>query len=151
MEEKHRLQSVGRAEMRKILNEGPNHRGRGRTEAEKKAAYREYYRIKKEIVEFEKKNLKFLTLFRSSDFGVNKKQFYIMGGNSALIYVHDIAPRIGRKRAALRTDTDNGEHKFRTGIAVVADIEKLEERLATIGIKSASIPTTLQRWSCPIR
>ena len=64
----------------------------------------------------------------------NKKKFYNMGGNSAVIYVHEIAPRLKRK-AHLRIDMDNGETKYNTGICSILDIESLEKGLKEIGIK----------------
>ena len=82
----------------------PNHRGRGRTPADKREAAARYNERKKIVFEAEERNFEHLVLFLASD-GDNpntKKKFYIMGGNSAIIYAYDIAPRIGRKNVMLR-------------------------------------------------
>lgn len=127
-----------RAEFNKNFDDGrPNHRGRGRTPAEKRKSYAEYNKRKKVVIEAEKRNFEHLVLFLASD-GDNpekKTKFYNMGGNSALIYVQEIAPRIGRKNATLHPDFDNGDCKFAGGVTSIGNLEVLTEKLKEIGIK----------------
>lgn len=129
-----------RAELNKNFDDGvdrPNHRGRGRTPAEKRQSYAEYNKRKKVVFEAEQRNFEHLVLFLASD-GDNpekKTKFYNMGGNSALIYVQEIAPRIGRKNASLHPDYDHGEYKFGGGVTSIGDLELLTKKLAEIGIK----------------
>ena len=121
----------------------PNHRGRGQTPAEKKQQYQNYQNRKKFVYEKEKKNQDHLILFLASD-GENpakKQKFYILGGNSAIIYAYEIAARIGKKRVNLRPDLDLGDCKFREGICLISDLELLAEKLKTIGIERAKITT----------
>lgn len=127
---------VNRKEARKVLNEvGKNHRGRGRTGAEKKAGYKKYYEYKKKAIELEKRNKQYLILWPASDFNVNGKQFYNMGGNSAIIYVHELAPRI-KRRPTLRRDMDtcNDNEKFYSGVCSIQSLYKLESALKSINI-----------------
>ena len=128
-------------EVRTVLHNStvskPNHRGRGRTQAEIKEAYAKYNQLKKKVVELEKENHRFLILFPASDADINEQnKFYNMGGNSAIIYCHEIGPRI-KRTPTLRRDMDNGNdnEKFHSGICSIADLSKLEQRLAEIGIK----------------
>ncbi|MBR0488157.1 hypothetical protein IJJ39_00555 [Candidatus Saccharibacteria bacterium] len=125
---------LDKAELRQALH--GSKRGRGRSDAEKKLAYKNYHERKAKVFEFERTNYSFLVLFAASDKDVSKLKFYNMGGNSAVIYVHDIAPRINKK-AVLRNDNDSGEkvQKFRTGITSVTDLVGLEEKLKKLGIK----------------
>ena len=118
-----------------------NHRGRGRTPADKREAYARYNERKKIVFEAEERNFEHLVLFLASDvYNPNtKKKFYIMGGNSAIIYAYDIAPRIGRKNVMLRPDLDNGYYKFKHGVTAVADLVLLTEKLQEIGIER--VPT----------
>lgn len=142
--EEHKLaESVNKAEVRKILNSGLGRRknGRGRIEEEKRKSYAEYRERKLKVLEFEKTNTQYLALWPASDKDTNKEcTFYNMGGTSAILYVHEIGPRIKRK-PVLHHDMDivNREEKFQSGICSISDIEKLEEKLAEIGIKR--IPT----------
>ena len=124
------------SEVRKILHDEHNARCRGRSDAEKRVSYDNYRRTKKKVIELERKNLGYLILFPASDKDTNKRKFYNMGGNSAIIYVHELAPRIKRK-AVLRRDMDscNDDEKFHCGICSVLDIDGLETRLAEIGVK----------------
>ena len=119
------------------ISEQLNRRGRGRTPAEKRAAYAKYNKLKKKVVELEKTNTKYLILFPASDADVNEKyKFYNMGGNSAIIYCHEIGPRI-KRTPTLRRDMDNGNdnEKFHSGICSIADLSKLESKLKEIGIE----------------
>ena len=134
-----RKKDLNAKEVRTVLHgkEADNSRGRGRSAAEKRAAYSKYRETKRQVIELEGRNKKHLVLYPASDASINKKtRFYNMGGNSAVIYVHELAPRIGRK-AALRRDMDscNDNEKFRSGICSIADLAALEERLKRIGIK----------------
>lgn len=122
---------------KEILNEKRNSRGRGRSAWEKRASYANYRRIKRDVVEMEDKNFDRLILFPASDFDTNEKKFYKMGGNSAVIYVHELAPRLGRKNVALHTDLDScgDDEKFPSGVCSVLDIENLEKKLAKIDVE----------------
>lgn len=115
----------------------PNHRGRGRTPAEQREQYAQYRAIKKRAQKFERTNHQYLVLFPASDININKEnKFYNMGWNSAIIYCYEIGPRIKRS-PALRHDMDNGNHedKSHSGVCSIASLEKLTEKLATIGIQ----------------
>ena len=138
-----KTEDIGKKEVRKVLNRNHddsasyNHRGRGRTKAEKRKDYAEYLKRKRIVFEAEERNFEHLVLFLASD-GTNpekKQKFYIMGGNSAIIYTQEIAPRIGRKNVNLRPDLDMGDYTFKYGVAAIADLEQLTEKLAEIGIE----------------
>lgn len=130
-------ESVNSAKARKIVHaDAYNNRGRGRSEAEKRESYARYRKRKKKVLEFEKTNTRYLALWPASDKDTNKERtFYNMGGTSAIIYVHEIGPRIGRN-PVLRHDMDNGnrDEKFHSGVCSIADLDKLTEKLAEIGI-----------------
>lgn len=114
-----------------------NRRGRGRSPEEKRKSYAKYRETKRKALEFEKTNTEYLVLWPASDKDYNKEHtFYNMGGNSAIIYVHEIGPRIKRK-PVLRHDMDNGnrDEKFHSGVCSVADLDKLTEKLKTINIE----------------
>ena len=139
MEQKLKLaESVNKAKARSVLHpESRSRRDRGRSAEEIKKSYKEYRERKKKIVEFEKTNTRYLALWPASDKDTNKDHtFYNMGGTSAIIYVHEIGPRIKRK-PVLRHDMDNGnnDEKFRSGVCSIADLGKLTEKLAEIGIE----------------
>lgn len=136
-------ESISKEEVRDILNEKHNSRGRGLTDPEKRAKYEAYEKRKKMVFELEKRNSEYLVLFLSSTGNLmedktagkfDKENYYIMGGNSALIYVSQIAPKIGRQ-AKLHSDDDNSETRFRTGIAKVRGIENLTKALQGIGVE----------------
>ena len=113
-----------------------NHRSRGMTNREKKRLYARYAQRKKFVYDLEQRNKRYLILFLSSD-GENpekREKFYFMGGNSAIIYAYDIAPRIGRKTPAIRADRDFTEEKFENGMCAVMGLQTLEDKLAGIGI-----------------
>lgn len=133
-------ESINKIKVRETLVKA-NHRGRGRTDAEKKRDYAEYRERKKKVYEFEKKDTNHLMLFLASD-GKRpdqKKKFYIMGGKSAVVYVFEIAPRIGRKSAELKPDTDiDSECKFKH-VAVIANLPVLTDKLKEIGIKRVPV------------
>lgn len=111
-----------------------NSRGRGRSETEKRASYAKYRENKKKVLDLETRNKQHLILYPASDADVKEEKFYNMGGISAIIYCHEIGPRIKRK-PVLRRDMDNGVDKFHSGICSVSNLEKLTEKLAEIGIK----------------
>ena len=78
---------------------------------------------------------KMLILFRASDTSKNaESQFYILGGNSAVIFAGDIGEKLGRT-PKLRPDMDNGEYKFENGVVFVRNIGKLMTELEKIGLK----------------
>ena len=120
-----------------IIDIEHNSRGRGRSDAEKRESYREYYARKRKVVEFERTNYEYLVLYPASDKDTNEKKFYNMGGHSAIIYAHEIGPRIGKKKVVLRHDLDHGkdDEKFRSGICTVANLDELERLLAKEGIR----------------
>lgn len=114
-----------------------NSRGRGRSPEEKRASYAKYRATKKKAIELEKRNTQYLVLWPASDVDTNKEhKFYNMGGVSAIIYVHEIGPRI-KKKPVLRRDMDscNDDEKFHSGVCSVANLEALGNRLAQIGVK----------------
>lgn len=131
-----KVASLNPKAVRNELHSTPNHRGRGRTASEKRAAYAEYRATKRKVVDLESRNNKHLVLYPASDFYVNAKKFYVMGGNSAIIYCYEIAIRLKRK-AHLRPDMDhgNGDEKFRHGVCYARDVERLIRDLEAIGIK----------------
>ena len=128
--------NISQKKVREELNKKANHRGRGRTEAEKREAYKAYRKRKRQAIEFEGRNKQYLILCPESDFGVDGKHFYIMGGTSAIIYAHDIGPRIKRK-PTLSRDMSGGDEevRFRGGVCRIEKLEILEKKLAEIGIK----------------
>lgn len=138
--EKNSNQDLGSKEVRKVLTEGHRSRGRGRSKAEKKIAYAKYRRNKKIAMNLEMQNTGYLILFPASDADINTEHtFYNMGGASAIIYVHEIGPRMG-KDPTLRRDMDLGIEKFHSGIASIGDLAKFEEGLAKLDIKRAKAP-----------
>lgn len=139
-EPRERVEDMNPKKVREALHGvqmGHNSRGRGRSPAEIRESYARYRATKKQAIELERTNKRYLILFPASDKDTNKKdQFYNMGGHSAIIYCHEIGPRIHRK-PTLRRDMDNGndEEKFHSGVCSVADLAKLEEKLKEIGIE----------------
>ena len=127
---------LNKQEVRAALHPQRGSSGRGRSKSEKRESYSKYYKNKKLAIELESRNFQHLVLFPASDIDINKEtKFYNMGGNSAIIYVHEIAPRLKRK-ATLRRDLDicDEDEKFRTGVCSIADLAGLETRLASIGV-----------------
>lgn len=58
-----------------------------------------------------------------------------MGGNSALIYVHLLVPKMGLpSKPRIRLDKDLYA-KFHEGILSIANIDQLKDKLETIGVK----------------
>lgn len=127
---------LNKAEVRKVLNgEEHNSRGRGRSNAEKRAAYAKYNDNKRKAIDLESRNFQHLVLWPASDKDINVKyQFYNMGGNSAIIYVHEIGPRIKRK-PTLRVDLDHGKEKFHSGVCSIGNLPLFIEKMKEIGIK----------------
>ena len=117
-----------------------NSRGRGRSEAEKRASYDKYRKNKLIALDAERRNKQYLVLYPASDVDTNKNRFYNMGGNSAIIYVHEIAPRLKRK-AKLRRDLDpcKESERFHSGICSIMDMAGLEERLKSIGVEKVDM------------
>ena len=87
----------------------------------------EFEKIKAEVFEFEKRNKSKLVAFQS------KGGWWKMGGNSALFYYHQVAPRIGAE-PKLNPDRDFYS-KFSTGIISIKDLPKLTEKLKEVGIE----------------
>ncbi|MBQ3280175.1 hypothetical protein IJG92_00740 [Candidatus Saccharibacteria bacterium] len=138
-----KAESLSKPAVRKVLNEKHNHRGRGLTDPEKKKRYAEYEKRKKVVFEIEKRNMDYLVLFLASDGVLDENReggehdatnYYVMGGNSALIYVSDIAGKIGRN-SKLHSDDDASPIKFKTGIAKIKGLKKFTEALGGIGIE----------------
>lgn len=133
---------ISKSAVRNELNRKNNSRGRGVPDSEKRRRYDEYEKRKKVVFELEKRNKEYLVLFLASD-GVldeNKRggedgetNYYILGGNSALIYANDIAAKIGRI-VTLHPDEDKSSTHFRTGIARIKGLEKFTKALSGIGI-----------------
>ena len=129
-------ENIGKQEARdKMVSEqlaGSNHRGRGRTQAEIKRDYAEYNRRKRIAFEAMAKTKKHLVLYLASD-GNNpnkKKKFYNMGGDSAIIFAYDLAPRTGKKDVVLRPDLDGTSVKFKYVVSITnlpAWIEKFKK------------------------
>ena len=130
---------LNQKQVREELHTSRSSRGRGRSEAERKQAYAKYRANKKTAIELEAKNKRYLILYPASDADVKKEKFYTMGGISAIIYCHEIGPRIKRK-PVLRRDMDNMTEKFHSGVCSIANLNSLTEKLAQIGIKA---PTAL--------
>ncbi|MBQ8985000.1 hypothetical protein IJ076_00350 [Candidatus Saccharibacteria bacterium] len=135
--------NLSKSAVRDAVNEKRISRGRGRTDAEKKANYSAYEKRKKLVFEIEKKNKQYLVLFLASDGKLDEngrggifddKNYYIMGGNSAVVYVSEIGPRIGRT-PVLKPDTDNSQVKFRTGLAGIKGLNKFTAALKGINIE----------------
>lgn len=133
VKEKVTKKDLSKQEVRKVLHGEHNSRGRGRSAAEKRESYAEYRENKKKVLDLEKRNFQHLILFPASDKDTNKKKFYNMIGNSAVIYVHEIGPRIDRK-PTLRIDLDSGERSS-VGMCSIADLKTFEEKMAGIGVK----------------
>ena len=130
---------LNKKEVRTALHGEHNSRGRGRSAAEKRASYSKYYENKKKAFELESRNFRHLVLWPASDKDTNKEhQFYNMGGNSAIIYVHEIGPRIKRK-PTLRVDLDNGDTKFHSGICSIQDVGAFQLKLEELGIKPIKV------------
>ena len=77
--------------------------------------------------EFEKTNHNQLCLYASTG------KWHKIGGNSALIYVHRIAPRLDIKPPKLLNDSDYYSH-FKTGVVAIKDVETFEKRLESLNI-----------------
>ncbi len=144
-----KVDSISKEAVRDVMIEKHNSRGRGLTDSEKREKYVAYEKRKKMVFELEKRNCEYLVLFLSSSGMLNedktageydKNNYYIMGGNSALIYVSQIAPKIGRI-AKLHSDEDNSQVKFRTGVAKVRGIENLTKALKGLGIERVETKT----------
>lgn len=95
-----------------------------RLKSERNKAYNEN---KKFITEFEKANLNYLILLKSTN------GFYKFVGHSALFYALNIAPKLNLT-ANLTTDGDYAS-KSAEGIVSVREPEKLAEAFKTLGIK----------------
>lgn len=138
--------SLSKSEIRNVINAKRKSRGRGRTDAETAEAYAEYDKRKKFVWELEKRNYDYLCLFLASD-GVldeeghstehDKSNYYIMGGNSAAIYVSEIGIAIGRT-PRMRPDVDNTTKTFRGGYTMIKGLESFTKALKGIGIERAA-------------
>ena len=133
---------ISKANVRKLVNNNFgsfDHRGRGVPKGQKRAQRDEYLRRKAQVFEVEQKNHKLLIMFRASSTGKNaESQFYVMGGNSALIYASDIGKELGRT-VKLHDDNDIDEYKFKNGVAFVRNIKKLMAELEKLGLKQQKL------------
>lgn len=129
-----RAEDVGPERVRAALHWEHNSRGRGRSEAEKRESYARYRANKKLAMQLETRNTRYLILFPASDADTNAEKFYNMAGNSAIIYCHEIGPRLKRK-PVLRRDMDLGPDRSQSGICSISNLAALEQRLAEIGVK----------------
>ncbi len=119
----------------RMASERPNHRGRGRTQSEIRKVYEEYNKRKRLAFEAMGRSKSHLVLYLASD-GDNPnttKKFYNLGGDSAVIYAYDIAPRIGKKDVILRPDLDGTSIKFKY-VTSIANLPVLTEKLKEIGV-----------------
>ena len=128
------VEDMGPQRVRAALHLGHNSRGRGRSEAEKRESYARYRANKKKAMELEERNTRHLILFPASDADTNAEKFYNMGGNSAIIYCHEIGPRLKRK-PVLRRDMDLGGERFHSGVCSISNLAVLEQKLMEIGVK----------------
>ena len=116
-------------------NVSPNHRDRGLTRGEKRKARDAYTRRKAQVYEVEQDNHKLLIIFKASSVSRRiESQYYILGGNSAVIFAGDIGGRLNRS-PKLRADTDNGKYKFENGVVFVRNLPKLMKELEALGLK----------------
>ena len=129
-----RAEDMGPERVRAALHLEHNSRGRGRSEAEKRESYARYRANKKLAMQLETRNTRYLILFPASDADTNAEKFYNMAGNSAIIYCHEIGPRLKRK-PVLRRDMDLGPDRSHSGICSISNLAALEQRLAEIGVK----------------
>lgn len=133
-ESSRRAEDMGPERVRAALHWEHNSRGRGRSEAEKRESYARYRANKKLAMQLETRNTRYLILFPASDADTNAEKFYNMAGNSAIIYCHEIGPRLKRK-PVLRRDMDLGPDRSQSGICSISNLAALEQRLAEIGVK----------------
>lgn len=129
-----RTEDMGPQKVRAALHPEHNSRGRGRSEAEKRESYARYRANKKKAKELEERNTRHLILFPASDIDTNAEKFYNMGGNSAIIYCHELGPRL-KRNPVLRRDMDLGPDRFHSGVCSISNLESLTQRLAEIGVK----------------
>lgn len=129
-----RAEDMGPQKVRAALHPEHNSRGRGRSEAEKRESYARYRANKKKAKELEERNTRHLILFPASDVDTNAEKFYNMGGNSAIIYCHELGPRL-KRNPVLRRDMDLGPDRFHSGVCSISNLESLTQRLAEIGVK----------------
>ena len=129
-----RVEDMGPQKVRAALHPEHNSRGRGRSEAEKRESYARYRANKKKAMELEERNTRHLILFPASDVDTNAEKFYNMGGNSAIIYCHELGPRL-KRNPVLRRDMDLGPDRFHSGVCSISNLESLTQRLAEIGVK----------------
>ena len=98
-----------------------------RAMAEKKAEHAKAVEIKEKVVALEEGNRKNLILFKSTG------NWYKMGGNSALFYYYDIAPRVGVS-PKLQSDRDYYS-KFEHGVISIRDIKAFGVKMSLIDVR----------------
>jgi len=129
-----RAPNINKQEVRNAVN----HRGRGRTDTERRRDYAEYRARKRTVFSEERNNTDKLILFLASDGNdpAKKKKFYNMGDTSAFIYAYELAPRMNRGAVTLRSDDDLGADEIRfKKVCSIANIELFKEKMAELGCK----------------
>lgn len=108
-------------------NRKPQETKRAQAAREGRERKEEYKQRKLKIFEFEKKNLSHLLVFRTD------KNWWTLGGNSALIYYYRLVPRLNIK-VNLRADSDFFAN-FKYGVVSLKDVDKFCERIESLGLK----------------
>lgn len=119
--------------LEKIANDKKSMEGR-----EKK---KRYEAEKKKVKEIEKTNRSRIIAFRST------RDWWKIGGHSALIYYYRIAPRLG-KDVNLMNDMDYFS-TFSTGVISIRSIEEFEEELSKLGIKLEKETEAIKSFKLP--
>ncbi|MBQ3469593.1 hypothetical protein IJH16_01310 [Candidatus Saccharibacteria bacterium] len=101
-----------------------------RKSAAGREAVRRYQTIKSKVFEAEQNNYDKVIVFASGP------GWYKIGGNSAMIYTHMLAPQIGIK-PSIKEDRDFYS-KFDDGIVSIRHLDLLRENLERIGVKVVS-------------
>ena len=85
-------------------------------------------KIKKAVFELEKENDSHIFVYYSGN------KWYKIGGNSAMIFYHILAPQIKGYKPNLRPDGDY-DCKFETGVVSIRDFDTLKQRLKSLGVE----------------
>lgn len=114
-----------------------------RDERVSKEGYVQYFNGKKIALSLEEKNNNKIILFPSSSEyrdleGERKKEWYKLGGNSALFYRYCIGPRMGRRDVKIRLDEDY-KYRFKKGLAAIHFLERFNDEMEKLGMKGREI------------
>lgn len=101
-----------------------------------------YEKAKAEVFAFELRNRSKLVAFRST------AGWWKLGGTSALLYYHRVAPRLGLK-PNLKADGDFYS-KFEEGVISIKDINRFEENLKKLGIERIKSGTSMRMYDLGI-